>query len=339
MRTRFRLAGAAAGAALLLAACGGVPADVAATVGGEPIPVDQVESLVRLRLQTPQFQELPAQERVVQTDTLQQQVVANLVTQHLLRIAAEERGVEPGPEEIQEAWELQVAGIGGEEALPQALADAGLTEEQARAQVVAGLRQQKLQASFEEEVEVTEADIRELYEQRRPQLEEVTTAHILVEAEEEADEIVRLLEEGADFNELAAERSTDPSAAQNQGELGSVAVGQLVPEYVEPLRDAEPGEIVGPVQSQFGWHVIRFDEFSAPELEEVRDQLRAELAGGQSGQGFNAYVTDLLERVEVDVNSRFGEWDPSTGTVAPPEGVGTGGQPRSVLPGAADGNG
>lgn len=330
MRTSLRLAGVAVAGALVLAGCGGVPADVAATVDGTRITVEQVEQLVRARMESPQFAELPADQRVAQTDALQQQVVASLVTQELLRVAAEERGVEPTQEELDEAWELQVAAIGGEEALPDALAEAGLTEEQARQQVAAGVRQQKLQASFDDQVEVTEEELRELYEEQRPQFETVDTAHILVETEEEADAIVELLEEGADFSEIAAARSIDPSAQENQGELGPIAVGQLVPEYVEPLRDAEPGDIVGPVQTQFGWHVIRFGGFESPSFEDVREQLRQQAAGGRSGEDMNAYLTDLLERVEVDVNSRFGEWDPETGTVVPPEGVGTGGGPSLI---------
>lgn len=334
MRLPFRLVGAATAGVLVSSACAGVSANVAATVDGADIPVAQVEQLVRARLEAPQFADMPADQRVAQTDALQQQVVASLVTQELLRVAAAERGVEPTQAELDEAWDLQVAAIGGEEALPQALADAGLTEEQAREQVAATVRQRKLQESFDDSVEVSEAELQELYEQQLPQLETVDTAHILVETEEEAEAIIGLLEDGADFADLATARSIDPSAQQNAGELGPVAVGQLVPEYVEPLRDAEPGDIVGPVQTQFGWHVIRFGGFDTPSLDEVRGQLRSQLAGGRSGEDLNAYLTDLLERIEVQINSRFGTWDPQTGTVVPPEGVGTGSGPSLVDGGA-----
>ena len=320
----FRLAGLVAGL-LLLGACSGVSGDVAAVVNGEEIGVDEVEALVRRQLASPQFAELPQDQRVAQVDSLQQQVLQGLIQNELLEGAIREAGITATDAEVEERWQTEIAlQEGGEEALFALLDEIGLTEEEAREQLASRIRQEKFQASFDEQVEISEDELRALYEERRSQYDQVETAHILLETREEAQAVINLLESGQDFNELAAARSIDPSAQANLGELGSIPVNSLDPEYVEPLRDAEPGEIVGPVETQFGFHVIRFDGFQTRSFEEVEPELREELAGGRSEEGYRAFVTDLLDRSEVEISSRFGSWDPTTAAIVPPETVGGG---------------
>lgn len=322
-RASSRLAGLAA-AAVLLSACAGVPADVAAVVNGEEIPVSELERFVRQQLASPQFGELPDDQRVAQTDSIQQQVLQGLVQNELLEGAIREAGITATEAEVQDRWETEMALQGGEEQLRSLLEEIGLSEEEAREQLAARIRQEKLQASFEEQAEVSEEELRALYEEREEQYDQVETAHILLETREEAEAVITLLESGQDFNELAAARSIDPSAEANQGELGSIPVAQLDPDYVEPLRDAEPGDIVGPVETQFGFHVIRFDGFQTRSFEDVKDELREELAGGRSEEGYRSFIADLLERSEVEINSRFGRWDRTTAAILPPETVGGG---------------
>ncbi|TNF64186.1 MAG: peptidylprolyl isomerase [Rhodobacteraceae bacterium] len=105
--------------------------------------------------------------------------------------------------------------------------------------------------------------------------DEYNAAHILIETEEEAKAIIAELEGGADFTELAKARSTGPSGP-NGGELGWFRAGQMVPDFEAAVIALEPGAISGPVQTQFGWHVIRLNEVrkaEAPALETVRDEL------------------------------------------------------------------
>lgn len=104
---------------------------------------------------------------------------------------------------------------------------------------------------------------------------EYNASHILLETEEDAQAVVEELEGGADFAELAKEKSTGPSGPQG-GELGWFGTGAMVPEFEEAVISLEAGTFSAPVQTQFGWHVVRLNEtreVPPPSLEETRDEL------------------------------------------------------------------
>lgn len=131
---------------------------------------------------------------------------------------------------------------------------------------------------------VTSEAVQAAYEQFvagfQPQ-EEVHARHILVATKEDAEAIKAELAAGKPFEDLAKEKSTDPSGAQNGGDLGFFSRGMMV----KPFEDAafaltEPGQISEPVESQFGWHVIRLEEkrqSQPPSLEEVGPQLQQQV--------------------------------------------------------------
>lgn len=104
---------------------------------------------------------------------------------------------------------------------------------------------------------------------------EYNAAHILVETEEEAKEIKAELDAGGEFGALAEQHSTGPSGP-NQGDLGWFSADQMVAPFAEAVAAMEPGSVSDPVQTEFGWHVIKLNETrlrEAPPLEEVRDQI------------------------------------------------------------------
>lgn len=108
---------------------------------------------------------------------------------------------------------------------------------------------------------------------------EYNGSHILVETEEEALALVAELAEGADFAELAMEKSTGPSGP-NGGDLGWFGLGMMVPEFEAAVTGLEVGGVSAPVQTQFGWHVVKLDDYRetpVPALQEMRPQLMDQL--------------------------------------------------------------
>ena len=108
---------------------------------------------------------------------------------------------------------------------------------------------------------------------------EFNASHILVETEEEALSLIEELNGGADFAQLAQEHSTGPSGP-NGGQLGWFGEGMMVPPFEAAVMEMEAETISAPVQTQFGWHVIRLNEtrlLDIPPLDEVRADLMEEL--------------------------------------------------------------
>ena len=128
----------------------------------------------------------------------------------------------------------------------------------------------------------TEADIKAAYDEKYATGfggDEFNASHILVETEEEAKAIVEQLEKGSDFAELAKEKSTGPSGP-NGGSLGWFGAGAMVPEFETAVVSLAPGQVSAPVQTQFGWHVVKLNDKrkqAAPDIEAVRDQIAGEI--------------------------------------------------------------
>jgi len=129
---------------------------------------------------------------------------------------------------------------------------------------------------------ITEDDIKAAYEAQYADAggqTEYNAQHILVETEEEATAIGNELDGGADFAALARARSTGPSGASG-GDLGWFTADSMIAPFADAVAALSPGEVSEPVETQFGWHVIRLNETrekSAPALADVRADIAAQL--------------------------------------------------------------
>lgn len=134
--------------------------------------------------------------------------------------------------------------------------------------IAAGVTPEAIQAAYDKFV----ADF-------KPQ-EEVHARHILVATKEDAEAIKAELATGKPFEILAMEKSTDPSAKQNGGDLGFFQHGQMVKPFEDAAFAMEAGQVSEPVESQFGWHVIKVEEkrqSAAPSLEQMQAQLQQQV--------------------------------------------------------------
>jgi peptidyl-prolyl cis-trans isomerase C len=133
--------------------------------------------------------------------------------------------------------------------------------------------------------------------------DEFHAAHILVETEEEAMDVKKELDEGADFALLAKEKSTGPSGPSG-GDLGWFTTGRMVPEFEQAVLALKSGDVSAPVQTQFGWHVILLRDrrkTEAPEFEEVRAQLADELRQKAVEERVNELTTSAeIDRPEIE---------------------------------------
>ncbi len=110
--------------------------------------------------------------------------------------------------------------------------------------------------------------------------EEVQARHILVDTEQKAKDIAEKLKAGGDFLALAKENSKDPGSKDDGGMLGYFSRGQMVPQFEDAAFALKKGDISKPVQSQFGWHVIKLEdrrEKKLPTFDEVKDRILASM--------------------------------------------------------------
>jgi peptidyl-prolyl cis-trans isomerase C len=147
--------------------------------------------------------------------------------------------------------------------------------------------------------EALEAAYQEFLTENPPQ-RQLTARHILVETAEQAQEVIAALDGGADFAELAKERSTGPSGA-NGGELPPFKAGEMVPAFSDAAFAMEVGTYSKePVKTQFGFHVIKVEGSTMtepPAKAEVEQQLRGQL----EQQAASSVYQDLRAAAEIDV--------------------------------------
>jgi peptidyl-prolyl cis-trans isomerase C len=185
------------------------------------------------------------------------------------------------------------------------------TDEKVKEQLEKARKQIERNIFLQRQVEekLTEERLKELYNayvEGVGDVMETKASHILVESESEAGKIIKKLEGGADFTELAKKTSTGPSAEKG-GDLGWFAKGEMVPEFSEAAFSMEPGEISDkPVKTQFGWHVIKVEDRrkrETPTFEEIKPILEPQLRR----QILDNLIKKWREEAEVEVYSINGK--------------------------------
>ena len=189
---------------------------------------------------------------------------------------------------------------------------AGLAgDDEVKARVAKAEEQAIREVYLEREIaaRVTDAAVQDAYKvylAANPPAEESHARHILLETEEAAREVIALLDGGADFVELAKQRSTGPSGPKG-GDLGYFTADQMVPEFSQATTALEPGQHTAePVQTQFVWHVIKLEDRRKSEpasLEEVEPQLREQLAR----ETLETVLKDLRDGAVIEIVSASAE--------------------------------
>ena len=175
-------------------------------------------------------------------------------------------------------------------------------------------RQLMIQYILEEarnKINITDDELLEYYNENQESFfesEKIYARHILVETEEEAKSIIDQLKEGIiDFAELAREKSICPSA-ENGGDLGFFARGQMVKEFEEAAFSLKPGEISEIVKTEFGYHIIKCEEKKEaynPTFEEVKDQINNTLRYQRENEETLALLSKLKEEANIVINYDF----------------------------------
>jgi foldase protein PrsA len=172
----------------------------------------------------------------------------------------------------------------------------GLSDSRVRAL----LRQQlELEKAVAPQVHVDDAAVREYYDKNHAlydKPEQVKARHILVPDEPTAQIVLARLRAGASWSEVAKEYTKDPSTRDNGGELGYFSRGQMVPAFQDASFSAPVGELVGPVKSPFGYHVLQVEDRTPPftaTFDAVKQRIHDDLVKQQTA----AKIPELMQQI------------------------------------------
>ena len=284
-----------------------------------------------------------------QFEAAKTQIVPQLIAFNLGKAYARENGIEVSEDEVQSeidqtkeqvGEQAQAAGqnLDPDEAFQEALNQFGYTEDDLREEVRTGLLLQKVREAAVDGEEPSDEEIQQFYDENKDtqftRPERRCIRHILFspDDEETAQEVKDELDDGGDFAELAREYSQDPGSAENGGDLGCNTKGGFVPEFEDAAFDAEEGEIVGPVETEFGYHVLEVTDIQPEEeipLEEAAPQIKEQLSQQKQAAAFNAWIQDQLQERNV---TYLPGYEPNEQPQMPGLPPGAGAPPESAAP-------
>lgn len=173
------------------------------------------------------------------------------------------------------------------ELIAQEAVKKGLDKQPEVVQILEVTKQRILRNAFAQDYvknhPIEEEKLKQIYENQKEGMagkKEYKVAHILVASEKEAKAIVAQLKKKGDFGKIAKEKSKDPGSKAQGGEMGWTNPAGVVPPFAEAMVKLNKGQISEPVQSDFGWHIIKLEDvrdFELPPYDKIRANLEKRL--------------------------------------------------------------
>ncbi len=170
------------------------------------------------------------------------------------------------------------------------------------------LRQQLvLEKAVAPQVHVTDGDVKAYFDKNHAQFDkpaQVKARHILVADLKTANDVLAKLKAGGSWDALAKQYSTDPASKDKGGELGYFGKGQMVPQFQDAAFNAKVNQIVGPIKSPFGYHIIQVEDkkpATKATLATTGDQIRQQLTQQQEQQQYPVFLQQLRSVAKIDI--------------------------------------
>ncbi len=174
--------------------------------------------------------------------------------------------------------------------------------EQARRQV---LIEELLRRKVIAPSHVTDEDVRKMYEDNKPlfSTETVRVSHIMVKTETDAEAILKDLQAGKDFAEVAKAKSQDTGSAEKGGDLGELRHGQTVQEFEAEAFRLKEGELSPVIKTQYGYHILKGGAHASvvQPFDEVKGQIRKSLLQQKQQETFTAFMADLEKNAKTEI--------------------------------------
>lgn len=300
----------------LVSGCSNEKADIVAEVNGTKLTREQLDQKVdqfksMFEMQGFQFDGDEGKEMLA---LLERESLNQLIMETVLHEEAKKHNISVSKEEIQASYDEIVAPY-GEKAFKEMLKQQNLTEKQIKADIELMLLQDRLFDKLTAEVTVEDDQVRDYYNAHKEDLVQYRASHILItpdenaenqeeanrQAKAKAESLIRELNQGADFAQLAKDNSADGSAA-NGGDLGQYFTRKESP-YITEFTEAAVSLAVGeytqePVETIFGYHIIKLTD-KKESFEELKDDLQARLEKEEKNRIFDEYFAKAMDEAEI----------------------------------------
>lgn len=253
----------------------------------------------------------------IEKDALYEQMVKTsgaealegMISDEIIRQEAEKADITVTQDEIDAEMAVYEENYGGAEGLASAIETSGMTMEDLENEMETYLKIEKL---IGPDIEITDEAIQSYFEENKAALgqsAEVEASHILTETKEQAEEVAKKLADGGDFAKLAAEYSIDTATAENGGELGSFGEGEMAAEFEKAAFAMKPDEISEPVETEFGFHVIKVTgktEAAEATLEGSKEKIKEILFDEALNSEYAAWLAEKQESYDITNNLNQG---------------------------------
>ncbi|HEV8625621.1 MAG TPA: peptidylprolyl isomerase [Acidimicrobiia bacterium] len=165
-------------------------------------------------------------------------------------------------------------------------------------------------------VDFSEDNLRKYFEAHKADFSENCVSHILVKTKPEADAVLARLKGGEDFGAVAKQVSIDKGSAAKGGDLDCSPKGAFVPEFDQAASELPVGQLSDPVQTQYGFHILKVRERKDATFESAQEQVRA-LLNADTQTAFRNFLRQALTSARITVDKRYGTFEPPATGQAP----------------------
>lgn len=293
---------------------------VVVRVGDRIVTRTQYERRLRETMNEIEHTAPPAQ-RAELKEKARQGLVDELVSELLIKDRADRLGLSVTEAEVKDAIERlkQQYGIQSDEQFEQSLRSSGLTRAEMEARLRDTLMTNKVFGrELRNRSEATDQELRERYNREKDHYRLPERAHLreivvlkpeapgqLDEARQRANELAEAArKQGTDFAQLATTMS-ESGSREKGGDLGEVAKGDLVADLDQAVFNAAAGSVIGPLETQSAWHIIKVEQrlpSEVPAFESIKDRLRQDATEETFERDYKAYIENLRKDAFIQVN-------------------------------------
>lgn len=240
---------------------------------------------------------------------VKEEILENLILESLIVNFVNETGFKVETADVEDSYLKFEEALAENDEAKTFYAENGLDEAFIKQEIEAQLLNQEFKRIVSEEVSLNEEKLNELYDTYTVQ---VNASHILVDSQELADELKAKIDGGEDFAALASENSKDPGSAVNGGSLGYFPRNVMVPEFEQVAFNSEVGAVSIPVESQFGFHIIKVDDkltisdmIKNGSTDSEIELYKSSIVDNMAKEAYESKLVEFKEQAEIVKNEKL----------------------------------